>query len=700
MATRCHRSFNSADDPLAKLVGQVVRDMDARAPDGSRDSDRAQHTHAFMDGSNPSKVAAGYNRGWLRLPDTHHDEFLEKMGQSIDCNFTPCVSERATLVRRAFADFDEETATSKDVEWQLTVARLWQQALKTCWPDAAPHVFTVCVLLRKEVAKESTVNGRVVRKWKNGMHLVAPNLYVTESQLSSVRDVALRLLHDTDMLLEQGDGTWEKILDPKFDTLRMMGNCKAVKCTTCRNRVRMRKTCVECSGEGLFVDSNAVYELDHILGAAGDIDENLETLVARKTTAQKLKLTCIRTVTMAEPLAGFTCPTFVDARKREMAMRGVAAGDGDGDGKGAEEAEEAAGGKTKEVLEQSDPHFNLIQEFVQEVHPEYRHIRVREIKVVRTQSNKRVTYIVTPWEADGFPCLNLVECKPHRSEGIYFEIPRKSGQVFQRCGCKCRKGVEDGRLLGQCSAVRSPGQQNVVLPVAARLEMFDYPLFERRALLNQAEEEALTQRTDPWVTGGEDLLVRMCMSAMGTPPIVNSVEGEQQRNALTAFLRRAAGRKVPNIRERKADMERAKAKEAEVQSRIMGLVCKMRNSDPRSDVMQRVLQSSLFQEVDVLQDMRNVQQGTHQFRQSIAHQSVGADGYMAFTKVDEGTGTVTFYPDRDTIETMRLRGLRDRGDHARANSPRRGRTGSWDGMYADFEATFGGAGAGDSDSDS
>lgn len=679
MATAAHRSFAHDEDPLAKMVGQMVREMDAAAPDGDRDDDRAHHTHAFMDGSNPSKRAVGYNRGWIRLPDAQHDEFLDTMGHSLDCNFTPCVSERATRVRRAFADFDEETATSKDTEWQLTVARLWQKALRQCWPHAPPHVFTVCVLLRKEVPKEVTTNGRTVHKIKNGMHLVAPNLHVTEAQLSVVRDVALRLLHDTDMLLEKGDGTWEKILDPKFDTLRMMGNFKAVKCKVCRNRVRMRKNCVECGGEGLLIDHNAVYDLDHVLGADGELDEAIETVVARQTTAQKLKLTCIRTVAATQPLAGFVCPAFVDPRQREAAM---AVDEGQAQDAGDEE-EVGKDGKKKEKLEQGDPHFALIQEYVRELHPDYRHIRLREVIVVRSQRNKRIKYIARPWEANSFPCLNLVDCVPHNSEGIYFVIPRKSGQVFQRCNCKCPKGIADGRVLGQCSKVESRGQQNVVLPVDARLEMFDYPVHDRRALLEMAEVEALSQRADPWIAGGEELLMRMCMSAMGSPPILHSVEGEQERNALTAFLRRAGGRKAPNIRARQAAIERAKVTAQEIQARIVELAEKLVNpSHGAGGVMRRALQSSMRQEVGALRDMRGVQQGTHQFTETdTAGQGVGADGNVDFVKVDEETGVMTYFPDRDTLEALRMREI-----HSQRH--RGGEEDGWDAAYAKFQATF------------
>lgn len=684
MASACHRSFAQAADPLAKLVGTVVREMDAAAPDGKRDNDRRQYTHAFMDGSNPNKRSVGYNRGWMRLPDTHHGEFLDKMGQSIDCSFTPCVSERATPVRRAFADFDEETATSKDVEWQLTVARLWQKALRQCWPDAPRHVFTVCVLLRKEVMKEVTISGRTTRKLKNGMHLVAPNLYVSEIQLNIIRDVALRLLHDTPMLLEKGDGTWDKILDPKFDTLRMMGNCKSVKCKVCRNRTRIRSACIGCSGQGVIIDTDAVYELDHILNAEGEIDVALQTKVAEFTTAQKLKLTCIRTVSIAAPLKGFECPAFIEPRKRDMAM-----GLGDEEGDVSDDGEE----KKKEVLEHSDPHFHLIEEHVQCLHPDYRHIRLREIKVVRSQRNKRIMYIATPWEANAYPCLNLVDCSPHNSEGIFFKIPRKTGQVFQCCNCKCPKGVRDGRVHGMCKNVQSPGQHNIVLPTSARLLMFDYPLNERRALLNLAEEETLTQNKDPWITGGEEVLMRMCMNAMGSPPILNSMEGEQQRNALTAFLRRAGGRKPPSIRQRKAAMERARGAEAEIHSRIVELASKIFNNSgggvASNGVIERALQSTMRQEVGALAKMRGVQRGTHRFSQPRNGQSgTGAAGRGAFTKIDKESGAITFFPDRDNLEALRMREIREHGRRVSDSEGFRERSEAWKRDYAKFARLF------------
>ena len=660
-ASTCRRSFANPSDPLAKLVGQLVRDMDAASPDGNRDNDRSTYTHAFMDGSNPSKRAVGYNRGWMRLSDDRHNEFLDKMGQSLDCNFTPCVSERATTIRRAFADFDEETATSKNLEWQLTVARIWQKALRQCWPDAPAHVFIVCVLLRKETVKEVNINGRVVRKRKNGMHLIAPNLYVSEIQLSVVRDVALRLLHDTPMLLEKGDGTWDKILDPKYDTLRMMGNYKAVKCKVCRNRVRLRNKCVECGGQGLMVDPQAVYNLDQILNADGEVDERLETRVAQQSTAQKLKLTSIRTVTVKAPLMGFCCPEFIEPRKKKLAMGLASEGDA-ADDNGDEEKDD---GKKKEVLEMSDPHFALIQEHVRELHPEYRHIRVREIQVVRNQRGKRIKYNVAIWEANAFPCLNLVKCEPHNSEGIYFEIPRKSGQVFQRCGCKCLKGVRDGRVAGMCKDVRSKGQHNVVLSPTARLEMFDYSLNERRALLNLAEEEAMMHRQDPWMTEGEKVLTRMCMHAMGTPPILNSIEGEQHRNALAAFLRRACNKKPLNITQRKLAMERARGAEQEINARIVELATQLFNSSGRSaddGVIRRALKSSIHREIRARENMKGVQRGTHRFSATDpGHSGLGASGRGAYTHVDKASGEMTFYPDRDNMEALRMRHLREKG---------------------------------------
>jgi len=145
-----------------------------------------------------------------------------------------------------------------------------------------------------------------------------------------------------------------------------------------------------------------------------------------------------------------------------------------------------------------------------------------------------------------------------------------------------------------------------------------------------------------------------------------STEGEQHRNALTAFLRRARGRKAPNIKQRKAAMERARVAEQEINSRIVELATKM--MQPRhgaaDGVVEHTLRSSMAQEVQAREDMRGVRRGTHRFPEERTGQvGIGAGGRDAFVKIDEVTGAMTYYPDRDNMQALRMRQLREHGRH-------------------------------------
>ena len=458
-----HASFKALDHPLGDLVAAVARGMERDADGATLVPDRKHYTHSFMDGGNPRGTRR--NKGWITLPADRSTEFLERMAEAIDKGATVCVSEVATAVRPAFADFDIKTRSAKQVAWKLRVAKAYLKAARECYPDAPAAALQMCVLLRKDVKVNVIVDGETVVREKGGMHFVLPHLLLTQPKLVMLRDTALRILV-RDVPLEASDGTWDKILDPKFDTLRMMGNQKAVRCKACRKRSARGGGggCDDCGGRVVQIDEDGVYTLDYILNEDGSVNEAAMNDLADDTLG-KLKLTSLRVVEGDEETPGFVCPEGIEPRNAEDVVK--------------QDAD-----RKRELMPDGDSYQYLVEQ-VRRIHPEFADVDVREIRIIKDRSGGVQAFDIRPWGIH--PCLNTVACVPHNNVGVYFWIHRDDGDVVQKCECKCDKGVDEGRVAGRCQDVASHGQLHVRLPAVKRLEFFTY---RRKQQLRELQMEA------------------------------------------------------------------------------------------------------------------------------------------------------------------------------------------------------------------
>lgn len=546
---------------------------------GDGQPDRTTATHAFLDGSNRGMgLQRGGNCGWMCVPS---DAELERMqraaAESIDNGSPIFLSENAVAsseqeVRRAFCDFDVLTIREKDVDWLLRAARIWQEAVRGCYPEAPAHMFDMLVLMRKTSEKWVKASGghaaragiragaSQVLRFKTGLHCIMPRMYVTEEHLDVFRDIALPLL-DTGLPREQGDDTWEKMLDPKYDALRTLGSHKASHCRACKNHRQDVAWCHDCHGRGMVIDTNAVYHLEFILDGEGRPKVDLMESMRDKTLAQ-LKLSSIRAPRAAEETPGFVCPTDVDdpeVRKRAREEGGSGAGKRKGKGK-------------EELLPQTSHLFSQLEEQVRLIAPEYADVRLQRVQVIRNRLQNIMMYNMFPWDAVRLPCMNNGG-KAHNRVGVYFTVHRKNGMLGQRCNCKCLKGRDHGRIEGFCKDVISYGRYHVKLSPSWCLQFFEYPPKQRAQLLEAAHRETAMYAEDGEARTVAHALNISALRIFGTPFLAfGHANLAAQAAAAHTYVHMRRGGTVMSMSARREEVERAQLRIQELRRAQIALL--------------------------------------------------------------------------------------------------------------------------------
>ena len=561
--TTIYRSFASPRHPMAPLIKRLTSAADERARketgDLSAKADRAQHNYAFMDGANVRSATAP-NYGWVTVRD--HAEFRRSMAEALAGKFVVSISERPTTdERRAFADFDVLTKEAKPIDWFLDVAAVWITGLRTCIPRGEPSMFKTCVLLRRSVVKVQKDGSRM---FKNGMHLIAPDVLLTTAQLQAVRDCVIMLLTESN-LRAKDDPAWDIMLDDKVDTLRMLGSTKVPTCNVCKSKAAERRACKQCQGRGRIPDREAVYTLRNILDVNGKPIVADETDMLRGDDSidiwwKQLNMTCIHGAPGQQACTDFEIPPEVLEQAKAR--------------KASDAAKQKKKGRSKsEDVGNDSPLWGIVQSYCRQLHPAYKSLTLRRLEAISVGKKGVVRYLATPKHASVLPCMNLVQCGSHNSETIYFVVEKDTGQVVQRCHCKCpydalaslsTQGGAGLRVRGPCSEARNTGKIPVFLRVSHRLNMFRYRKPEViNQLWHQLHEELHNSCDSEWVTEASMFLTLLHLHLRGNVPLSFTPTSSEYAHAVGAFLNSTTRCKPMSMEERSRNMAVA-AKELKV----------------------------------------------------------------------------------------------------------------------------------------
>lgn len=442
---------------------------------GSLEETVNEATHYMMNGK---------GGGVLVVPDSMHTEFLKIYSKDIQNGVIHYLIEKRTPLFRWMADLDFKGPKEIVREQIIMYVKKIQTVIRSFYPDVNDmkneNCFFDVIVLTTELGIHETT-GEV----KTGIHLVMPNLPVTQAECLDMR---LTLVAEFEMMGKKtntelhGWNSWEDILDEcvyRSNGLRMPGSHKTLPCPICQRDPIKKKVCKKCRRKG-YLDGKRVYAPSMYVSQDGTLSEE-RLKILRQDAWKMIKYTSIRLFSDHEKpewVLPKNAPSYphstnaIEYDEREetdiMFLKGVREVKGkaeinqkkrkrdaqtnSGASRFTEDDDSLKTWKNKIVLDNNGETVSSMQQFLRSsINSVYGQIQIREM----FSTSKKPFFVITTKGYGSQNCMNMIGNAKHNTNTIYFLVTARG--VSQRCFCKC-SGADKLKVRreGLCKNYRSP----------------------------------------------------------------------------------------------------------------------------------------------------------------------------------------------------------------------------------------------------
>ena len=381
-------------------------------------------------------------------------QLYNMMARDIRGNVPFFLCEKRSDVFLFYLDLDYAAAAVIAQDTIFEIALRIQEAVRCCYRDYSPDEWLRRGLISVLVCDEPTPVTVQKRSFvKTGVHIVFPNLFVTEEQANAI--VSYTIQYMTSNCPQKPDAlAWASVIDTAVygngKGLRMLGSSKCTRCPVCTRRVNIDansdRRCAECHGLGYALcGKGRIYQPVWVI-QGGDQSPAANTERFRNVNEYALVLSTILTAE-TRPCGAFALPdNFVNLLPRNLKSMGRL--------------------HDREICS-SDPRVVAIQEFVRSLRPEYSNIVIAKVIFnggkSKTQKNSE-SYLCKTFGVGSHYCGNVQ--REHKSSTIYFLVSVKG--VSQRCYSRKPPAIGTSGCTGYYSELRritDPAMHMLLFPM-------------------------------------------------------------------------------------------------------------------------------------------------------------------------------------------------------------------------------------------
>ena len=358
--------------------------------------------------------------GMFAVPSARRSDLYMMMARDIRGNVPFFLCEKKADIFLFYLDIDYAGSAVVDPDTVFRIALRLQEAIRACYRTYSPADWlrrgTATVLICDEPTPVIVQKRPFV---KTGIHLVFPNLFVTEDQANSLALYCIQFMM-THWPQQPDALPWASVIDTAVygngKGLRMLGSRKCVRCPQCSRRVAGNALgegrCGSCNGLGysLLGQGRPYTPVWVILG--GESSPAASTERFRNSPDYALMLSTIL-CDETRPCAAFALPEdFVSLERRNLTS-------------------------LKRLLNNevspSDPRVASLQTLIRSLGvPQWANITISRVTCNEGKSEKSISFLCKALYAGSRFCLNKMQ--EHKSSTIYFTISRRG--VLQRCFSK------------------------------------------------------------------------------------------------------------------------------------------------------------------------------------------------------------------------------------------------------------------------
>jgi hypothetical protein len=406
-------------------------------------------------------------------------KFFEMVARDIRGGVPFFLCEKRPEISPFYLDFDYSATEPLSREDVLTITFKVQAALYRFYPEMEPGLWRsrgmAAVLFCEEPTRVVVQKRDFV---KTGVHIIFPNLFVTEEQCVSLAQYVIQYLmvHQPQ---HQSMLPWASVIDLAVyghgKSLRMLGASKCVKCAVCCKKSTMEKRlCEACQGRSFsVVGAGRKYYPAWIIEGGDSIPaSNTPRFINSLTYALSL---CSIACTQARPVGGYTVPAdFVPLQRRTVASLGrILANE----------------------IPASDPRVAVLQNLICSLGVyEWRQIRFSRVLY---SGGKKESYLCQTIGLGLHFCRNVM--RDHSSSTIYFTVTRRG--IVQRCHSS--KPAAAGAI--GCATYASYPEP--IRDMAATMVLF--PMLN--AVGSEIDESYCAANGNSWGGNGMDPELRSCV---------------------------------------------------------------------------------------------------------------------------------------------------------------------------------------------
>lgn len=311
-----------------------------------------------------------------------------------------------------YIDLDYTACDALSVDDSLRITVKIQAALRLCYESIDAPLWRSIGLAAILVCPEASLVVVQKRQFlKTGVHIVFPNLFVSEEQCSSLAQYCIQYLMvqlpQTSSMLP-----WASIIDLAVygngKGLRMLGASKCTRCACSKKPQADRRLCLDCGGQSVIVTGQGrIYQPAWVI-EGGDTIPALNTPRFKTDSVYALSISSIL-CEQTRPVAGFALPTdFVPLLKRNVA---------------------ALGRFLANEIPPSDIRVSILQKLVQGLRREWASIAFFK---VTSSGDKYSSYTCKAFGPGSKFCQNVM--REHKTSSIYFTVSKRA--IVQRCYCR------------------------------------------------------------------------------------------------------------------------------------------------------------------------------------------------------------------------------------------------------------------------
>lgn len=351
--------------------------------------------------------------GMYAIPDKSPlvHKFFEMVARDVRGNVPFFICEKRPDISPFYLDVDYSGADqlSRDDVFRLTCKI--QAAVAKFYPEIDPGAWRsrgmAAVLYCDEITTAFVQKREFV---KTGVHIIFPNLFVTEEQCVSIAQYVIQYLM-VNQPQHENMLPWASVIDLAVyghgKGLRMLGAFKCIKCVVCLKKpVLEKRLCESCQGKGVSTIGQGRRYFPLWVVEGGDSIPAGNTPRFLNTLTYALSLSSISS-SQPRAVGGFSIPAeFVPLQKRGIA---------------------ALGKQLANEISPSDPRVAVLQSLVVSMgFFEWRQINFS--KVIYS-GGKNESYLCRAFGLGYKFCRNVM--RDHSSSSIYFVVSKRG--IVQRC---------------------------------------------------------------------------------------------------------------------------------------------------------------------------------------------------------------------------------------------------------------------------